>query len=118
MGCSIWDTIVVDCLHEKLGVVEDYIDLLPMLDNLYFNAKKFLAPIKKSGGALWLMFKKLADAAEVIVQGYAFIDRGEGVTVINLHKPDHAAYFYNHELVETNMDDIERIKSTSFIRLM
>ena len=51
--------------------------------------------------------QKLADAAEVIVQGYAFIDRGEGVTVINLHKPDHAAYFYNHELVETNMDDIE-----------
>ena len=33
--------------------------------------------------------QKLADAAEVIVQGYAFIDRGEGVTVINLHKPDH-----------------------------
>ena len=51
--------------------------------------------------------QKLADAAEVIVQGYAFIDRGEGVTVINLHKPDHAAYFYNNELVETNMDDIE-----------
>ena len=49
--------------------------------------------------------EKLADAAEVIVQGYAFIDRGEGVTVINLHKPDHAAYFYNNELVETNMDD-------------
>lgn len=46
-----WDApygyIVVDCLHEKLGVVEDYIDLLPMLDNLYFNAKKFLALIKK-----------------------------------------------------------------------
>lgn len=54
--------------------------------------------------------QKLADAAEVIVQGYAFIDRGEGVTVINLHKPDHAAYFYNHELVETNMDDIEAYK--------
>ena len=57
--------------------------------------------------------QKLADAAEVIVQGYAFIDRGEGVTVINLHKPDHAAYFYNNELVETNMDDIEY---TSFIK--
>ena len=46
-----WDApygyIVVDCLHEQLGVGEDYIDLLPMLDNLYFNAKKFLAPIKK-----------------------------------------------------------------------
>ena len=56
--------------------------------------------------------EKLADAAEVIVQGYAFIDRGEGVTVINLHKPDHAAYFYNNELVETNMADIEAYKVT------
>ena len=56
-----WDApygyIVVDCLHEKLGVVEDYIDLLPVLDNLYFNAKKFFSADKKSGGALWLMFK-------------------------------------------------------------
>ena len=54
--------------------------------------------------------QKLADAAEVIVQGYAFIDRGEGVTVINFHKPDHAAYFYNNELVETNMHDFEAYK--------
>lgn len=44
---ALYGYIVVDCLHEKLGVVEDYIDLLPMLDNLYFNAKKFLEPIKK-----------------------------------------------------------------------
>lgn len=54
--------------------------------------------------------EKLAAAAEVIVQGYAFIDIGEGVTIINLHKPDHAAYFYNGELVETTMDDIEAYK--------
>ncbi len=44
---ALYGYIVVDCLHEKLGVVEDYIDLLPMLDNLYFNAKEFLAQIKK-----------------------------------------------------------------------
>lgn len=54
--------------------------------------------------------QKLADAADVIVQGYAFIDRDEGITVINLHKPDHAAYFYNDELIETNMDEIEAYK--------
>ena len=52
----------------------------------------------------------LADAAEVIVQGYAFFDRAEGVTIINLHKPDHIAYFYNNEIVETTMDDIEAYK--------
>lgn len=46
-----WDAacgyIVVDCLHEKLGVVEDYIDLLPMFEHLYFDAEKFLRPIKR-----------------------------------------------------------------------
>lgn len=54
--------------------------------------------------------QKLADAADIIVQGYAFIDREEGVSVVNLHKPDHAAYFYNDELIETTMDDIEAYK--------
>ena len=48
--------------------------------------------------------KKLADEAEVIVQGYAFIPKGEGITIIDLHKPEHAAYFYNDEIVETSMD--------------
>lgn len=52
----------------------------------------------------------LADAAEVIVQGDAFFDRGEGVTIINLHKPSEIANFYNHKLVETNMCDIEAYK--------
>ena len=28
--------------------------------------------------------QKLADAAEVIVQGYAFIDRGEGLSLIHI----------------------------------
>ena len=46
-----WDApygyMVVDCLHETMGVVEDYIDLLPMLDNLFIDAPKFLQPIKK-----------------------------------------------------------------------
>lgn len=46
-----WDAscgyIVVDCLHDKLGVVEDYIDLLPMLEHLYFDAEEFLKPIRR-----------------------------------------------------------------------
>ena len=36
-----WDPeygyLVVDVLHDTLGIVEDYIDLLPMLDNLYID---------------------------------------------------------------------------------
>lgn len=60
--------------------------------------------------------QKLADAADVIVQGYAFIDRGEGISVVNLHKPDHAAYFYNDELIETTMDEIEAYKVNKLYR--
>lgn len=39
-----------------------------------------------------------------------FFDRGDSVTIINLHKPNEIARFYNNELVETNMDDIEAYK--------
>lgn len=60
--------------------------------------------------------QKLADAADIIVQGYAFIDREEGVSVVNLHRPDHAAYFYNDELIETTMDDIEAYKVSKLYR--
>lgn len=60
--------------------------------------------------------QKLADAADVIVQGYAFIDRGEGISVVNLHKPDHVAYFYNDELIETTMDEIEAYKVNKLYR--
>lgn len=63
-----------------------------------------------------LDIQKLADAADIIVQGYAFIDREEGVSVVNLHKPDHAAYFYNDELIETTMDDIEAYKVSKLYR--
>ena len=54
--------------------------------------------------------EELANAADIIVQGYAFIDKGEGITVINLHNTKHAAYFYNDEMVEITMDDIEAYK--------
>lgn len=46
-----WDPeygyLVVDVLHDNRGAVEDYIDLLPMLDNLYIDAGNFLKDIKR-----------------------------------------------------------------------
>ena len=44
-----WDDgyIVVDCLHDKLGIVEDYIDLIPMMENLFLEAKEILSPVRK-----------------------------------------------------------------------
>ena len=51
---------------------------------------------------------EVADAAEVIVNGYAFTKAGENVKVLNLNKPEKAAYLnQTGEVLETSMDDIE-----------
>ena len=43
-----WDKgyIVVIAKYRDLGEIEDYIDLVPILRNLYINPKEFLKPIK------------------------------------------------------------------------
>lgn len=52
--------------------------------------------------------KELADNAEVIICGYAFSKCENGISVVNLNAPDHAAFFSNEgEMLETSMDDIE-----------
>lgn len=51
---------------------------------------------------------EVADAAEVIVNGYAFTKDGENVRVLNLNNPEKAAYLsQTGEVLETSMDDIE-----------
>lgn len=45
-----WDDgyLVVDAKYQHSAEeVEDYIDLVPVLERLYINAKEFLSPIKK-----------------------------------------------------------------------
>lgn len=52
--------------------------------------------------------KELADNAEVIICGYAFSKCENGISVLNLNAPDHAAVFSNEgEMLKTSMDDIE-----------
>ena len=43
-----WDNgyLVVIADYKGLGLTEEYIDLLPILENLYINPDKFLKPIK------------------------------------------------------------------------
>lgn len=43
-----WDNgyLVVMADYEGMGVTEDYIDLQPILENLYINSAQFLKPIK------------------------------------------------------------------------
>lgn len=44
-----WDNgyLVVDANYEGFPQTEEYIDLTPILENLYFNPDTFLAPIKE-----------------------------------------------------------------------
>lgn len=43
-----WDNgyIVVMAKYEGIGEIEEYIDLCPILDNLYINKEEFLKPIE------------------------------------------------------------------------
>ena len=52
--------------------------------------------------------KKIADEAEMIVNGYAFSLCPEGYRVLNLNCPDKATVFSTDmDVLETSMDDIE-----------
>jgi len=50
----------------------------------------------------------VADDADVIINGYAFKRKENGVSVLNLNNPDKASFLsYTGEILETTMDDIE-----------
>ena len=44
-----WDNgyIVVMAKYRVIGEIEEYIDLIPILDNLHINKEEFLAPIEQ-----------------------------------------------------------------------
>lgn len=51
---------------------------------------------------------KIADEADIIVDGYAFLKKASGCRVLNLNRPDRAAVFLEDgSVAETTMDDIE-----------
>ena len=51
---------------------------------------------------------KIADEADLIVNGYAFTKCIEGYRILNLNKPEHAIVLsIEGETQETTMDDIE-----------
>lgn len=51
---------------------------------------------------------QVADTADIIVNGYAFTKSGNHIRVLNLNKPDKAAFISRlGEVLETTMDDIE-----------
>lgn len=53
-------------------------------------------------------FKDVADAADVIYDGYAFTAQGDTVRIVNLFPPHHAMLIRpDGDVLETSMDDIE-----------
>ena len=51
---------------------------------------------------------KVADKADMIVNGYAFTKDGQNIRVLNLNGSDRAAVISNESaVIETSMDDIE-----------
>ena len=54
--------------------------------------------------------KEIADAADMIVSGYAFTHLPDGYRVINLNRLESVALFSkNGDVIETSMCDIETI---------
>ena len=52
--------------------------------------------------------KSIADGADIIVNGYAFTRKDDGIDVLNLNSPDKAVVFsIDGSVLETTMDDIE-----------
>lgn len=52
--------------------------------------------------------KKIADEADMIINGYAFQKCPEGYRILNLKRTDRASVFsHDLQLLETSMDDIE-----------
>lgn len=55
-----------------------------------------------------LDIKNIADNADVIVNGYAFTRKDDGIHVLNLNSPGRAVVFNEQgNVLETSMDDIE-----------
>lgn len=52
-----------------------------------------------------LDIKKIADAADMIINGYAYTQEGKYIRMLNLNKPNHAAVIYDNKIVETSVKE-------------
>lgn len=51
--------------------------------------------------------KEIADAADMVVNGYAYTIIGDNIRVLNLRTGKAAIVTLSHEISETNMDDMD-----------
>ena len=61
--------------------------------------------------------KTIADQADIIINGYAFTRKDDGIYVLNLNSPDKAVvYNTDGEVLETTMDDIELSIASRYLK--
>jgi len=61
--------------------------------------------------------KSIADKADVIINGYAFTRKEDGIHVLNLNCPQKAVvYNTDGEVMETTMDDIELSIASRYLK--
>ena len=107
-----WDNSIgyaVVTARYKHGDVEDYIDLLPTLENLNIDPDEFLKPIKKVRVcyAAANIFE-IVNEPDFYAEDYAFKTVGDYIRVLNTENLDRAAVMNKKgEVVETTMDDKE-----------
>ena len=108
-----WDNGYLVVTKKNIGKSEqeDYIDLQPILENLYMDPEKFYRPIKK-----WRLdmseekITEITENANMIIDGYAFTRKEDGISILNLKNPDHAMFISEEwKMLETNMDEIEQV---------
>lgn len=51
--------------------------------------------------------RAVADASDMIINGYAYTRRGDGVSVFNLRTGKATVFTANREVSETSMDDMD-----------
>lgn len=53
---------------------------------------------------------EIAENANMIVDGYAFTRKENGISILNLKNPEHAMFISEDgKMLETNMDEIEQV---------
>ena len=61
--------------------------------------------------------RAIADAAEVIVNGFAFLRHSLGIRVVNLDTGNVAVFSDSDEMLETSMPEIELAIALRYLRL-
>lgn len=60
--------------------------------------------------------KTIADAADMIVDGYAMKHHKQGVRIVNLHSGHVSLVSKSYEILATDMDDIEAMVAVTYLK--